>query len=82
MLVHTFRQARHVSEMSIKRIAHEGDISLRLLLPFTTALMLSFLLGVLAVLANQYYASVIIYILGYMILPMVIITMIFLPKVI
>ena len=40
ILVHIWRQASHVSKMSIKRIAYEGDISLRLLLPLTTTLML------------------------------------------
>lgn len=82
LLVHAYRQAGHVSKMSIERIAHEGDISLRLLLPLSPALSLHFLITTILVAAKYYYASNIVHTLAYMISPTLIITMIFLPKVI
>ena len=82
VLVHTFRQAGHVSKMSIKRIAYEGDISLRLLLGLTIASMSHSFIGLIVVAAKYYSVASVIHIVGYMIQSALIITMIFLPKVI
>ena len=82
ILVHTFRQGGHVSKMSIKRLAYEGDISLRLLLGLTIALLPHGFIGLILVVAKYYYAPIIIYTLAYTISPTVMVTMIFLPKVI
>ena len=81
ILVHTFRQAGHVSQMSIKRIAHEGDISLRLVVVTTIFLKSHVIIMVIVLLANYYYEATIIHILGSMTLAVVIMAMIFSPKV-
>ena len=82
ILVHTFRQAGHVSKMSIKRIAYEGDISIRLLLVMTVILKSNTLIVVILLVNNYYYEATVIHILGSMALSMMIIALIFLPKVI
>ena len=82
ILVHTFRQAGHVSKMSIKTIAYEGDTSIRLLLVMTIFLTSHIFITVILLLVNYYYESTVIHIFGSMTLPAVIIAMIFTPKVI
>ena len=82
ILVHTFRQAGHVSNMSIKRIAYEGDISIRLLLMMTVILKSNTLIVVILLVTNYYYEATVIHILGSMALSVMIIALIFLPKVI
>ena len=81
ILVYTFRQASHVSQMSIKRIAHEGDISIRLLVVTIIFLKSYVFIVVMVLLANYYYEATIIHTLGSMTLAVGIISMMFVPKV-
>ena len=82
ILVHTFKQAGHVSKMSIERLASEGDISIRLLLVTCIIVMPYIFIASTFVVAGNYYVGTVVYILGFMIIPVVIITMTFSPKVI
>ena len=75
------KQAGHVSKMSIERLVSEGDISIRLLLVTCIIVMLYIFIAATFVVAGNYYVGTVVYILGFMIIPVVIITMTFSPKV-
>ena len=82
VLVLTFKQAGHVSKMTIKQLAYEGDISVRLLLVIAIVWTCHYSISWIVLQANLYYESTIFYIFGFATIPLVILAMIFLPKVI
>ena len=82
ILVCTFQQAGHVSKMIIKKIAYEGDISVRLFLWMANVWMCRYFIMVIVYLVANHTEFTTIDILGSVTPPVVILAMIFLPKVI
>ena len=81
-LVRTFQQAGHVSKMTIKKIAYEGDISVRLLLVMAIVWPCRFFIMLIVFLVANHTEFTIINIFGSVTSPAVILAMIFSPKVI
>ena len=82
ILVRTFQQAGHVSNMTIKKVAYEGDISVRLFLVMAIVWTCYHIIILIVFVAIGYSVATIIDILGSVTSPVVILAMIFSPKVI
>ena len=82
ILVRTFQQAGHVSNMTIKKVAYEGDISVRLFLVMAIVWTCCYFIILMVFLVANHYEFTIVNILGSVTPPAVILAMIFLPKVI
>lgn len=67
--------------MKIKKLALEGDISVRLLMALVIVTFCHIFIIVIFLFARNYYVAVIVHILGSMTFPVMTITMIFAPKV-
>ena len=81
ILVVTFLQAGNVSQMNIKKLAFEGDISIRLLSMLVIISSCYIFISTILMTAKNYYAATIVYAFGIMISHVIVISMIFLPKV-
>ena len=81
IVVCIFWQAGHVSQMIIKKLALEGDTSVRLLMALIIITFCHIFIIVIFLFAGNYYVAVIVHILGSMTYPVMTITMIFAPKV-
>lgn len=81
IVVCIFWQAGHVSKMKIKKLAREGDTSVRLLLLLVIVTVCHILITVIFRFSGNYYAVLVADILGCMTYPVMTITMIFSAKV-
>ena len=81
IIVCIFWQAGHVSQMNIKKLALEGDTSIRLLLLMVVVTVCYIFIAVIFGFSEKRYVVLIADILGSMTFPVMTIAMIFSPKV-